>query len=66
MTSQVSDVAADYAAAAQKQRRATQAGGAAAARQAVQARMAAKGRRFSRQTRESVERVIDACPQLEG
>jgi hypothetical protein len=66
MTSQISEVAGDYAAAARKQHRATQGGTEAAARQAVQSRMETQGRLFGRQPRKAVERVIDACPQPDG
>ncbi|HEX3366676.1 hypothetical protein [Phenylobacterium sp.] len=63
MTAQVSDVADDYAAAAAKLR-VRRGGSAAASRRAVEARIAQKTRLFAGQSREAVEHIIDACPQL--
>jgi hypothetical protein len=62
MTAQVSDVADDYSAAAKRLR----GGSATASRQAVDARVAEQARLFGGQPRDAVEKVIDACPQLNG
>lgn len=63
MTSQVSDVADDYAKAARNRYRRQFRSSAAAARRAVQARIDRQAQRFAGQSREAVEHVIDACPQ---
>ncbi|HZZ32326.1 MAG TPA: hypothetical protein VFE10_10065 [Phenylobacterium sp.] len=66
MTAQVSDVADDYSAAAAKRLRGRRGGSAAASRHAVDARVAEQAKLFGGQPREAVEKVIDACPQLNG
>ncbi|MGZ6016936.1 MAG: hypothetical protein ACXWKM_14450 [Phenylobacterium sp.] len=63
MTSQVSDVADDYAKAARERyHRQREVSRKAAARQ-VGARIEAEARRLAGQPRETVEKLIDACPQ---
>jgi hypothetical protein len=65
MTGQVSEVAEDYEkAAAAAYRQATQVRE-ATARGAVAAYAAKRGTAFGKQPRRTVERFIDACPQLE-
>jgi len=66
MTAQVSDVAQDYSAAAAKQRQGRSGGSLAAARRIVKARVAARSKALATLPREAVERIIDACPQVDG
>jgi hypothetical protein len=61
MTAQVSDVANDYAAAARTRYRPAR-----EARRAVQARIERQTKLFAGQPRETVEHIIDACPQVGG
>ncbi len=65
MTTQISDVASDYVAAAVKER-ARMGGQKSAVRSAVEAHVTRQAKLFGRQTRETVEHTIDACPQLDG
>jgi hypothetical protein len=65
MATQVSDVASDYVkAAARAYRRQAGPGGAQSARPVTE-RIARRTARFISRPRTEVERVIDACPQLE-
>lgn len=66
MTAQISDVADDYAKAAVAARRRAIPSSAAAARRAVAARMAKTAARDSALPRAAVEKIIDACPQVES
>jgi len=66
MTAQVSDVALDYSAAAAKQRQRRSGGSLAAARRIVSARVATRSKALGSMPREAVERIIDACPQVDG
>jgi len=60
MTAQISDVAEDYAAAARKAHAGKD------AKRDVAARIEAQAHRDAALPREAVERIIDACPQVEG
>jgi hypothetical protein len=66
MTAQVSDVALDYSAAAVKQRRRRSGESPAIAGRIVKARVAARSKALAAMPREAVERIIDACPQVDG
>ena len=66
MTAQISEVAGDYAAAA-KARYARRFGtGKSAAGRAVAARIGRQAQRLAGQPREAVEKIIDACPQVDS
>ena len=60
MTAQISEVAEDYAAAARKAHAGKD------AKRDVAARIEAQAHRDAALPREAVERIIDACPQVEG
>jgi hypothetical protein len=64
MTSQIGDVAKDYADAAAKRNRQQTKAPEAKARSAVDARIKLTLARFSKQKREAVETYIEACPQV--
>lgn len=66
MTAQVSEVAADYAAAAEARYAKRFRAARPAAARAVAARIERRAAGLAGQPREAVERIIDACPQLEG
>ena len=66
MAAQISDVAMDYAKAAAERWRIQTGGSAKAARQAVALRVERQAKVFAARPREAVERLIDACPQLDG
>jgi hypothetical protein len=63
MTAQISDVATDYAKAAERRLRGQGGASATRVRQTVADRIETKSRLLSAQPREAVERFIDACPQ---
>jgi hypothetical protein len=63
MKAMISDTAKDYEAAAASRYRQD---GHADAAAAVRARMADTAKMFRRQSRETVEKFIDACPQTDG
>jgi hypothetical protein len=64
MTSQVGDVAKDYADAAAKRNRQQTKASEDKAKSAVDARMKLTLAKFSKQKREVVEKYIEACPQV--
>jgi len=66
MTQQISEVAGDYAAAARTRYAHGARAAKAAVAKAVAARIEREAARLSGQPREGVERIIDACPQLDG
>jgi len=64
MTAQISEVAADYA--REAARRLAHPASKAAARRAAEARIAGQAKRLAGQSRAAVEKLIDACPQIDG
>lgn len=66
MTSQMSDVAEDYAKAARAAYPRRSHAKSEAAHAAVAARIEATARRLATQPRAAAEHIIDACPQTEG
>jgi len=66
MSAQVSEVGDDYAKAAVKAYRASGKVSPAAARRAVEAYAARRRGAFARQSREAIDKFIEACPQTEA
>jgi hypothetical protein len=66
MSAQVSEVGDDYARAAIKAFRARGVASTAAARRAVEAYAAKRRQAFAGQSREAIDRFIEACPQTEA
>jgi len=66
MVSQMGDLAGDYARAARTAYRRQMKAGSVAARHAIGARVQATARRLAGESRETAEKLIDACPQTDG